>query len=86
MYDEERETQDIMKNYYLIRRNLMISILFLIQHNCILSQRSSIKKHMTSVTQDALTHLDTNHPTPSTKSQYYKSQGINFFYYIHSIM
>ena len=33
---------DIMIEHYLIKRNLIISILFLIQHNRILSQRSSV--------------------------------------------
>ena len=30
--------QDIMKEFYQMKRNLIISILFLIQHNCILSR------------------------------------------------
>ena len=42
LYYEDKEMRDIMKEYYQIRRNLIISILFLIQHNCILSRRSSI--------------------------------------------
>ena len=39
---EDIEIQDIMKKYYQIQRNLIISILFLIQHNFILSRLSSI--------------------------------------------
>ena len=37
-----KEIQDIMKKFYLERRNLTISILFLIQHNCIISRLSSV--------------------------------------------
>ena len=44
MYYEERETQDIMKKFYQIKRNLIISILFLIPHNCILSRLVVYKK------------------------------------------
>ena len=33
---------DIMKKYYQIKRNLILSILFLIQHNSILSRLSSV--------------------------------------------
>ena len=36
--------QDIMKKYYQEKRNLIISILFLIQHNCILSRAVVYKK------------------------------------------
>ena len=38
------EIQDIMKKYYQTKRNLIISILFLIQHNRILSRRVVYKK------------------------------------------
>ena len=38
LYYEERETQDITKQYYQIQRNLIISILSLIQNNHILSR------------------------------------------------
>ena len=37
-YYEDIEIQDIMNEYYRIKRNLIFSILSLIQHNCILSQ------------------------------------------------
>ena len=40
----DKEMQDIMKKFYQIKRNLIISILFLIQHNCILSRGSSVQK------------------------------------------
>ena len=36
--------QDIMKKYHQTKRNLIISFLFLIQHNCILSRLSSVQK------------------------------------------
>ena len=46
---------DIMMEYYLIKRNFIISILFLIQHNYILSRHSSVrKKHLTSVAKDRI--------------------------------
>ena len=35
---------DIMKKFYQIKRNLIISILFLIQHNCIRSRLVVYKK------------------------------------------
>ena len=38
LYYEEKELQDIIKKYYQIKRNLIISFLFLIQHNHILSR------------------------------------------------
>ena len=44
MYYEDKEMQDIMKKYYQIKRNLIISILFLIQHNYILSRQVVYKK------------------------------------------
>ena len=44
VYYEERKTQDIMIEYYQIKINLITSILFLIQHNHILSRRVVYKK------------------------------------------
>ena len=44
LYYEDREIQDIMKEFCLIKRNLIISILFLIQHNHIISQLVVYKK------------------------------------------
>ena len=41
---EDKEIQDIMKNYYQIKRNLIISFLLPIQHNFILSRLSSVQK------------------------------------------
>ena len=62
---------DIMIEYYLIKRNLIISILFLIQHNFILSRHSSVqKKNLTLGVHDAASfdikpvtqnHKNTNH-------------------------
>ena len=40
----DKEIQDIMKEFYQIKRNLIISILFLIQHNRILSRAVVYKK------------------------------------------
>ena len=55
VYYEERKTQDIMKKYYQKKRNFIISILFLIQHNHILSRLTGVyKKHMTSVAKDLI--------------------------------
>ena len=55
MYYEDKEMQDIMKRYYQLNRNLIISILFLVEHNCILSRLTEyIKKHMTSVAKDRI--------------------------------
>ena len=39
-----KEIQDITKEYYPIKINLINSILFLIQHNCIFSRRVVYKK------------------------------------------
>ena len=36
--------QDIMKKLGLVKRNLIISILILVEHNCLLSRLSSIEK------------------------------------------
>ena len=44
IFYEEKEIQDIMKKYYQIKIKLIISILFLIQHNCILSRLVVYKK------------------------------------------
>ena len=38
MYYEDKEMLDTMKEYYQIKINFIISILFLLQHNCILSR------------------------------------------------
>ena len=38
----DKEMHDIMKEFYLIQGNLIISISFLIQHNCIISRLSSV--------------------------------------------
>ena len=38
IFYEGREMQDLMIEFYQIKRNLKISIFILIQHNCILSQ------------------------------------------------
>ena len=54
VYYEERKTQDIMIEYYQIKINLITSILFLFQHNCILSRAVVYKKHMTSVAKDLI--------------------------------
>ena len=35
---EDKEMHDIMKKNYQIKKNLIISILFLYQHNCIFSR------------------------------------------------
>ena len=42
LYYEERETRDIMKKYYQMKQNFIISILFLIQYNNIHSRLISI--------------------------------------------
>ena len=44
IFYEDKEMQHIMKKYYQIKQTLIISILFLIQHNCILSRLSSVQK------------------------------------------
>ena len=44
LYYEEKQTLDIMIECYLIKRSLIISILFLFQHNRILSRLSSVQK------------------------------------------
>ena len=41
---EDKEIQDIMKKHYQTKRNLIISILLLIQHNYILSRAVVYKK------------------------------------------
>ena len=68
--------QDIMIEFYLIKINLIFSILFLIQYNCILSRRTEcIKKHLTSVAKDlilARPSIIRQQPT----SYYHKSQCV----------
>ena len=44
IFYEEKERQDIMSELYLRKRNLIISILILIQHNCIFSRLSTVQK------------------------------------------
>ena len=44
IFYEDKEMQDIMKKYYQIKRNFILSILFLIKHNCILSRQVVYKK------------------------------------------
>ena len=44
LYYEDKEMQDIMIDYFLIKINRIISILFLIQHNHILSRAVVYKK------------------------------------------
>ena len=41
---EDKEIHDIMKKYYRIKINLIISFLFLIQHNFLISGLSSVQK------------------------------------------
>ena len=47
---KRKKMQDIMKEFYQIKRNLITSILFLIQHNCIFSRLSYTCTH-------TLTHI-----------------------------
>ena len=54
--------------YY--ERNLILSVLFLTQHNCTLSRPSSVQKSISHQSQRISSSSDTNH---STKSQKYKS-------------
>ena len=82
----EKEIQDIMIEFYQIKRNLIISTLFLFKHNCIPSRQVMYKKFYDISRKGSHHSSDTNHPTPATKSQYYKSQGINIFYYILSVI
>ena len=44
IFYEDKEIQDIMKEFRLIKRKLLPSFLFLIQHNYILSRLSSVQK------------------------------------------
>ena len=44
LYYEDKEMQDIIMEYYLIKSNFIISILFLFQHNRILSRLVVYKK------------------------------------------
>ena len=41
---EDNEIGDIKIEYYLIKRNLIISFLFVIQNKCILSKQSNVQK------------------------------------------
>ena len=48
IFFEDREMQDTVKEFYQIKINRIISILFPIQHNCIFSRLPECKKkHMT---------------------------------------
>ena len=62
--------------------NLIISILFLIQHNFIISRLVVYKPEYDISRKGSHFSSDTIRPTPTTKSQYYKSQGIKIFYSI----
>ena len=66
----DKEIQDIMKEFHQIKRNLIISILFLIQHNCILSRQVVYKKaydinrkgsHRRPTKASQRNHKNTNH-------------------------
>ena len=62
---EEKEMQDIMKKYYQIKRNLIFSILFLIQYNCIFSRLVVYKKAFDVSRKGS--HPD---PTPTTQQNH----------------
>ena len=58
----DKEMLDIMRKFYQIKRNLIISILFLIQRNCILSRLSSVQKAFD------IGHKGSHpHPTPTSQ-------------------
>ena len=57
--------QDFMKKYYQIKRNLIISSLFLIQHNSILSRLVVYKKAY-----DISRKGSHPHPTPITQQNH----------------
>ena len=65
VYYEERKTQDIMIEYYQIKINLITSILFLFQHNCILSRAVVYKKAF-----DISRKGGHPHPTPTTQQRH----------------
>ena len=65
LYYEDREIQDIMKKYYQIKINLIISILFLMQHNRILSRLVVHKKAF-----DISRKRSHPRPTPTTQQNY----------------
>ena len=44
IFYEDKEMLDTMKEYYQMKGNLLISLPFLTQHNCILSRLSSVQK------------------------------------------
>ena len=76
---------DIMIEIYQIKINLIISILFLIQHNCILSRLTEcIKKHLTSVAKDR-TRLRRIYPIQNHNKPHTPGIIINYliFYCIH---
>ena len=68
IFYEDRELQDIMIEFYLIQVNFIISRL------------GSVQKRIWHQSQKIASSSDTNQ---STKSQKYKSNGVNIFYCIH---
>ena len=56
---------DIMIEFYQIKRNLIISILFLIQHNCIVSRLVVYKKAF-----DISRKRSHSRPTPTTQQNH----------------
>ena len=58
----DKKIQDIMKEFYQIKRNLIISILFLNQNNCILSRQVVYKKAY-----DISRKGSHPHPTPTSQ-------------------
>ena len=63
----DKVMQNILKKYYQIKRSLLISILFLIHYNCILSRLVVYKKAY-----DISRKGSHPRPTPTTQ-QYYKN-------------
>ena len=63
---EDKEIQDIMNEYYQIKRNLIVSIFFLIKHNFVHPRQVVYRKAYDISRKASNCSSDTNHPTPKS--------------------
>ena len=81
---EDEEMRDIMKKVYQIKKNLTISFLFLIQHNCILSRQVVYKKAFDISRKESLPNMTPTHT--NHKISISQITGNKHFYHIHSVI
>ena len=66
----DKEKQDLMKEFYQMKRNFIISLSFLIQDNCILSRQVVSKKAI-----DISRKGSHPHPTPTSQRNHKKNKS-----------